>query len=115
MKKIFLMSALSLATFGIMNAQTNAAATTTATAQKQLPQVRAKAMVSKITNACGLQGDQVGKVNTLYIEYFTKLDALGATPADAKVKELTGATDASLATILSPSQLKFWKEAAITK
>ena len=105
------MSALSIATFGIMNAQNAATpATQTATSQKQLPQVKAKAMVSKITNACGLQGDQVGKVNNLYIEYYTKLDAIGTDAA--KVKELNKTVDASLQGILSPSQWKFWQEAA---
>jgi len=113
MKKILLMSALSIAAFGTMNAQ-NAATTTTQTtgSKTQLPQVRAKAMVAKINTACGLQGEQVGKVNNLYIEYFTKLDALGTTPEAAKVKELNTATDASLKGILSPSQLKFWQEAS---
>lgn len=111
MKKILLMSALSIATFGTMNAQNAATpATQTATAQKQLPQVRAKAMVSKITNACGLQGDQIGKVNNLYIEYFTKSDALGTDAA--KVKELTKTVEVALQGILTPSQWKFWQEAS---
>lgn len=105
------MSALSVATFGMMNAQNAATpATQTTTPQKQLPQVRAKAMVSKITNACGLQGDQVGKVNNLYIEYFTKLDALGTDVV--KAKELSKTVETSLQGILTPSQWKFWQEAS---
>lgn len=113
MKKILLISALSIAVFGTMNAQ-NAATTTTQTtgSKSQLPQVRAKAMVAKINNACGLQGEQVTKVNNLYIEYFTKFDALGTTPDAAKVKDLNNATEASLKNILSNSQLKFWQEAS---
>ena len=100
------MSALSLATFGMMNAQ-NAATTAE---QRKFPEVRAKEMVSKISNACGLQGDQVGQVNNLYIEYFKKLDVV-ATDAK-KVAELNKTVDASLKGILSPSQLKFWQEAS---
>jgi len=107
MKKILFITALSVATFGVVNAQT-ASTTQTSTTQRQLPQVRAKAMVSKVTNACGLQGDQVGKVNNLYIEYFTKLDGLKNDAA--KIAELDKSTNASLADILSPSQLKLWKE-----
>ncbi len=111
MKKIFLMTALSVAMFGMASAQTAAATTSkTSTTQAQLPQVRAKAMVSKINNACGLQGDQVGKVNTLYIEYYTKLDAIGKDAA--QVKELNKTVDAALKGILTPSQQKFWSEAA---
>lgn len=105
------MSALSIAAFGMMNAQ-NAATTSTQTLapQKSLPQVRAKAMVSKINNASGLQGDQFTKLNNLYIDYYTKLDALGTDAA--KLKDLDVATNTALQGILSPSQLKFWQEAA---
>lgn len=106
MKKILLMSALSIASFGVMNAQ-SATTTQTTTTTKQAPQVRAKAMVSKITKSVGLQGDQWTKVNTLYVEYFTKLDVVGADAA--KVKELDKTTDAALAGILTPSQLKLWQ------
>lgn len=114
MKKIILMSALSIATFGVMNAQTAATpATQTATSHKQLPQVRAKAMVSKVTNACALQGEQISKVNNLYIEYFAKLDAIGTDAV--KAADLSKTVDNSLKGILSPSQLKLWQEASSSK
>ena len=113
MKKIFLMSALSLAMFGVSNAQNAAATSSTTAPQKQLPQVRAKAMVANVTHACGLQGDQIGKVNQVYIDYYTKLDALGATPDAGKVKELNSAVDAQLKGTLSPSQYTLWQQASV--
>ncbi|HLP21757.1 MAG TPA: hypothetical protein VK174_15700 [Chitinophagales bacterium] len=108
MKKILLMSALSIASFGVMNAQSaTTTQSTTTTTTKQSPQARAKAMVSKITKSVGLQGDQWTKVNTLYVEYFTKLDVVSADAA--KVKELDKTTATTLAGILTPSQLKLWQ------
>lgn len=107
MKKIFLMSMLSIAVIGFTNAQTK---TEQVASHQQLPQVRAKAMVSKITNSVGLQGEQIGKVNNLYIQYFTKLDGLGKTASEAQSVELTKWVNAELNKILSPSQQKLWKE-----
>ena len=107
------MSALSIAVFGTMNAQNAATASTTTTApQKQSVQARAKGMVAKITDASSLQGDQFGKVNQLYIEYFTKLDALGATPTPAQLKELNAGIDAQLKGTLTPAQYKSWQAAS---
>ena len=105
MKKFFLMSALAVAMFSVSYAQNEAKPAT------QLPQVRAKAMVSKITNSVGLQGDQVGKVNQLYIDYYTKLDALGANAPKEKVESLNKEIEGQLAGTLTPSQLNLWKSA----
>lgn len=112
MKKILLMSALSIAVFGTMNAQNAATASTTTVAQKQSPHVRAKTMVAKITSVSQLQGDQIGKVNQLYVEYFTKVDALGANATPAQLKELNAGVDAQLKGTLTPAQYKFWQEAS---
>ncbi len=106
MKKIFLMTALSLAMFGVMNAQTAATTQTENSATKPLPQVRAKAMVSKINNAVYLQGEQIGKVNDLYIGYYTQLDATNGDAA--KIEALNKSTNAKLLTILRADQAKTW-------
>jgi hypothetical protein len=108
MKKIFLMTALSVAMFGVMNAQNTA--TTTQTATTQLPQVRAKAMVAKVNSAVQLTTTQFGTVNDLYIGYFTQVDA--AKGDASKVATLTKSTDEKLLTLLTPEQVKLWKAAS---
>ncbi len=105
MKKIFLLSALSIAMFGAINAQ-NAATTETQTANKQIPEVRAKAKVQAVTNIVKLEGAQWGKVNDLFVDYFRQLDA---TTDAAKSADLTKKVNEKLLTILTPEQAKLWK------
>src|SRR5581483_892680 len=96
MKRFFLMTVIAVSSFGMINAQ-NAAGKT------ELPQVRAKKMVSQVNTAVALHGDQFGKVNNAYIDYFTKLDALEqqkgsmtASEYESKAAALKNNVDASV-------------------
>lgn len=81
-----------------------------------LPQVKAKNKVAEINAFAQLQGDQISKVNNLYIDYYTKKDALNndreltkealKTKTDALKKE----RNAQLKTILTPAQLKSYED-----
>ena len=64
MKRILLLTILTVSTFVMASAQT------------ELPQVRAKKMVSKVNMAVALQGPEWGKVNSALVDYYTKFDAL---------------------------------------
>lgn len=74
MKRFFLLSAIALISFGGVNAQ--AANNQQTVNHNNLPQVRAKNMVSGISKVCGLHGDQFTKVNNACVTYFTNYDAL---------------------------------------
>ena len=67
--------------------------------------------MTKITRACNPSADQSGKINTLLLDFYTKMDALKASKStmDEKVfenkkKELRNNRDNSLKTILTPEQ-----------
>ena len=109
MKKILLMSALSVAMLGAVNAQTTttAPARTASTAQ-QSPAVKAKFKVSDITKAVALEGDQFAKVNAIYLEYFNKLETLGASATPAQKAELDKVADTALKGVLTAEQYKRW-------
>ncbi|MDB5281525.1 MAG: hypothetical protein JWO06_600 [Bacteroidota bacterium] len=64
MKRFFLLAILTVSGFLISNAQT------------ELPQVRAKKLVSKVNNAVALQGQEWSKVNDALVTYYTNYDAL---------------------------------------
>ena len=104
MKKIFLISTIIVLLVGIMNAQT---------ATTQSPEVRAKSAVAKINKNCTLVGDQTTKVNKIYIDYFTKQEALNAKKAGMDAKEfdkqmavVVGERNAGLKKVLTPEQGK---------
>lgn len=116
MKKILFMSALSIAVFGAANAQTAQTATPArTTTTQQAPSVKAKFLVSKITNAVALEGAQFGKVNTILVEYYTKLETLGANATAAQKTDLDKATDKALQGVLTAEQFAKYQSSNIAK
>ena len=99
MKRILLLTILTVSTFVMASAQ-----------QTELPQVRAKKMVSKVNVAVGLQGAEWGKVNATLVEYFTKFDELEKQKAGlgagyvTKLSELKSTRDANVKAALTPDQ-----------
>src|SRR3954467_11181506 len=77
MKKMVLISSIVASSIGMMHAQTVQSASPASSAQVQgRPEARAKQKVAEINSLCGLKGDQVGKVNNAFVEFFQKRDAL---------------------------------------
>ena len=128
MKKILFITAITVSSFAIMNAQNNTTTTTTtiskgtaAQEQKKSAAVKAKENVAQITTLCSLKGDQIGKVNDLFTDYYTKLETLKADKAlssdeiNKKKVEMRKKRDAALKEILTPAQWKTFSEAAKKK
>jgi hypothetical protein len=119
MKKIILISSIVASTIGMVNAQTKqtAAPVKEVTTQAK-PEVRAKERVAEINNLCALQGDQIGKVNAVFIDFYTKQDALKAkqstlsiTDYDKKMAELKENRDVAVKAILTPNQVTLLQKA----
>ena len=121
MKKIFFISSIVVASLGTINAQSNEtkAEPILKPAQlKQLPDARAKEKVAEIAQMCTLNPEQTTKITNVYVDYFTKSDALKANKATADVNEykkqitaLKAERDASLKTILTADQVKTLQQA----
>jgi len=121
MKKIFFISSIVVASLGTINAQNNETKTEPILkpAQlKQLPDARAKDRVAEIAQLCTLKPEQTTKLTDLYVDYYTKNDALKAKKANADVNEyknqitaLKAERDASLKTILTADQVKTLQQA----
>ena len=106
MKRIFLLAAITISAF-IM-----------ASAQGELPQVRAKKMVSKVNIACALQGEQWAKVNNAFVDYYAKFDLLEKQKAtlssgdyNNKLQSLKDNRDEQLRQTLKPEQFAKWSAA----
>lgn len=116
MKKIFFISSIVVASLGTINAQGNETKTEAVLkpAQlKQLPDARAKDRVAEIATMCALNPEQTTKLTNLYVDYYTKNDALKSSKATADVNDykkqitvLKAERDASLKTILTSDQVK---------
>ncbi len=111
MKKILLASAVILSSLGVMNAQNATTRANTETVKPTTPAARTQETLTKITRACNPTADQTGKLNTLLLDFYTKMDALKASKStmdekvfDTKKKELRNNRDASLKAILTPAQ-----------
>jgi hypothetical protein len=121
MKKIILISSIVASTMGMVNAQakqTAAPVKAEVVNKETRPEVRAKERVAEINNLCALKGDQFGKVNNVFIDYFTKQDALNAkqtklTASDynKQLDELKGQRDAAVKAILSADQVAMLQKA----
>lgn len=121
MKKIFFISSIVVASLGTINAQNNETKTEPILkpAQlKQLPDARAKDRVAEIAQLCTLKPEQITKLTDLYVDYYTKNDALKAKKANADLNEyknqitaLKAERDASLKTILTADQVKTLQQA----
>ncbi len=103
MKKILLMSSVVSMFFGTINAQS---AQTT-------PSVRAKEKVSEITRLGGVEPQQIGKINNLFIDFYTKQDelrtnikVLGPKEFDKQMAELKTKHNAALKEVLSAEQVE---------
>ena len=110
MKRIFLLSTLAIASFGMLAPQMVSAAPQQAN-QEVSPMVKAKKLVSNINQAVSLRGDQFSKVNDACVEYFKKLDELNqAKPADlnAQIATAKQTRDAKIKASLATDQLKSW-------
>ena len=111
MKKILLASAVILSSLGVINAQNATTRANTETVKATTPAARTQETLTKITRACNPTADQTGKLNTLLLDFYTKMDALKASKStmdekvfDTKKKELRNNRDASLKAILTPAQ-----------
>jgi len=102
MKRIFLLSALVISSFGMINTQTVSAAPQQAN-QNASPEVKAKSLVSKINMAVSLRGDQFYKVNEACVEYFKKV---AASPAEAE--SLKKVRNEKIKASLAADQLAAW-------
>src|SRR5688572_11656689 len=120
MKKIlFILSVISLSFVGMTNAQTTQTKPTpVAKGEKQVPEVRAKEMVAKLNTTCNLNADQTVKTNKLFVDYFTKKDALKGKKSsmdmqkfEAKMTDLRNELNAGLKGILTADQMKLMNEA----
>jgi len=113
MKKIFYTLIIAASSFGIVNAQ-NAVVTQNPTpSHGASPQSMAKRMVSKVNVVCHLHGDQFGKVNDAYTNYFVKFEALANQHlSKEKLAEqdaiLKSNRDAALKASLEPAQWQQW-------
>lgn len=113
MKRILLLSAMIISSFGLINLQTVNAATPAQQAARVSSSTFAKAkqLVSKINIAVTLTGNQFSQVNDACIEYYQQLDALNkANPADlaAKTAALKQTRNAKIKASLNAEQLKSW-------
>ncbi len=121
MKKIFFISSILVASLGTINAQNKETKTEPVLkpAQlKQLPDARSKDRVAEIAKLCNLKPDQTIKLTNLYVEYFTKSDALKAKKNSLELAEyakqvttLKNERDASLKSILTADQIKTLQQA----
>lgn len=85
------------------------------TADKELPQTKAKRQLSNLNSAVQLNTEQFNKANTIYIDYYTQKDALKANTKLAKQdredKEdaLKAKRDKAIKQMLSADQWKKWE------
>ena len=121
MKKIFFISSIvvaSLVTINAQNSETKTEPVLKPAQLKQLPDARAKDRVEEIAKMCTLKPEQTTKLTNLYVDYYTKNDALKAKKNSSDVGEyakqitaLKNERDASLKAILTADQIKTLQQA----
>jgi hypothetical protein len=119
MKKIVLITSIIASSIGMMNAQTTpTAAPVKAVQAPAKPEVRAKERVAEINNLVSLKGDQVGKVNDAFVDFFRKQDALKAKQAtlsaadySKQMTDLKNERQAALKATLTSEQMEVLQKA----
>lgn len=111
MKKILLASAVILSSLGVVNAQNATTRTNTEAVKATTPAAKTQETLTKITRACNPSADQSGKIYTLLLDFYTKMDALKTSKStmdekafENKKKELRNNRDNSLKAILTLEQ-----------
>lgn len=85
------------------------------TKHNELPQVKAKKMVSKMNDLVQLNGEQTTKVNNIFIDYYTKRQELrnntklNETAREEREKNVKDTRDRQLKATLTAKQWKDWE------
>ncbi len=119
MSKNILLLALCIIIAGIAEAQK---ATTTkqavATTQSESPQQKTKELIRKMSASCSLRPEQVTKLTSAYVEYYTKHDALkkqkdilDKSSYDDRSDAMKKSRDAAIKSTLTAGQYKQWTAA----
>lgn len=83
---------------------------------KETPEAKAKAMVEKINTVVTLKGEQFTKLNNLFTDYYKKKAAIEADSSlkpktkEAKLAALKDSKNTAIKGVLTPDQLKKWKD-----
>lgn len=104
-----------IAVFSMLVLSVAAFAQTQEAKHNELPQVKAKKMVSKLNDAVQLTGEQTTKVNNIFIDYYTKRQELknntklGDAARDEREKNIKDTRDRQLKAALTAKQWKDWE------
>jgi Spy/CpxP family protein refolding chaperone len=118
MKKLLFISVIFASSLGMMAQTVQTAAAPVKAQVKAKPETRAKERVAEINNLCSLRADQVGKVNTVFVDFFTKQDILKAKQSTLSTSDystqqtaLKTERDAAIKGILTSEQMAMLQKA----